>query len=146
MVSKRTPRSPFVARDVDQERLWRKQRLALAFRIFGRLGFDEGVAGHITARDPEFPDTFWVNPFGMSFNQIKVSDLIHVDHEGNLLHGKRPVNRAARRPRNGSRAPHRNVVGGPDATDGAARRGGSHMPRYQWSAVRRRPGLAMNAA
>ncbi|MFF9627315.1 class II aldolase/adducin family protein [Streptomyces griseosporeus] len=80
---------------VEEEREIRKQELAAAFRVFGKLGFSEGVAGHITARDPEFPDTFWVNPFGMSFNQIKVSDLIRVDHEGNLLHGKRPVNRAA---------------------------------------------------
>jgi ribulose-5-phosphate 4-epimerase/fuculose-1-phosphate aldolase len=80
---------------VEDERQVRKQELAAAFRVFGKLGFSEGVAGHITARDPEFPDTFWVNPFGMSFNLIKVSDLIRVDHEGNLLHGKRPVNRAA---------------------------------------------------
>ncbi|MEU3609357.1 class II aldolase/adducin family protein [Streptomyces sp. NPDC035033] len=80
---------------VEEEREIRKRELAAAFRVFGKLGFSEGVAGHITARDPEFPDTFWVNPFGMSFNQIKVSDLIRVDHEGNLLHGKRPVNRAA---------------------------------------------------
>lgn len=80
---------------VEEEREVRKQELAAAFRVFGKLGFSEGVAGHITARDPEFPDTFWVNPFGMSFHQIKVSDLVRVDHEGNLLHGKRPVNRAA---------------------------------------------------
>ena len=95
MVSKRTPRSPFVERDVDHERLWRKQRLALAFRIFGRLGFDEGVAGHITARDPGDPNLFWVNPFGMSFKQITVDDLIQVDHHGQVVDGNWPVNRAA---------------------------------------------------
>src|SRR2546430_11904248 len=71
--------------DVQQERLQRKQELAAAFRIFGRFGFSEGVAGHITARDPEFPDRFWVNPFGMNFRMIKVSDLICVDHEGNVV-------------------------------------------------------------
>ncbi|WP_435220604.1 class II aldolase/adducin family protein [Streptomyces sp. Tue6028] len=86
---------PPLGLSVDEEREVRKRELAAAFRVFGKLGFSEGVAGHITARDPEFPDTFWVNPFGMSFNQIKVSDLIRVDHEGNLLHGRRPVNRAA---------------------------------------------------
>lgn len=32
------------------EREYQKGRLALAFRIFGKLGFDEGVAGHITLR------------------------------------------------------------------------------------------------
>jgi ribulose-5-phosphate 4-epimerase/fuculose-1-phosphate aldolase len=81
--------------DVEQERLQRKQELAAAFRIFGRFGFSEGVAGHITARDPEFPDRFWVNPFGMNFRMIKVSDLICVDHEGNVVSGSQPVNKAA---------------------------------------------------
>jgi ribulose-5-phosphate 4-epimerase/fuculose-1-phosphate aldolase len=82
-------------RTVEVERLHRKQELAAAFRIFGRLGFSEGVAGHITARDPQYPDRFWVNPFGMSFSQIKVSDLILVDHEGTVVEGSRPVNQAA---------------------------------------------------
>ena len=49
---------------VEDERLHRKQRLAAAFRVFARYGFDEGVAGHITVRDPIEPDTFWVNPSG----------------------------------------------------------------------------------
>ena len=53
---------------VEEERLHRKQRLAASFRLFGRFGFDEGVAGHITARDPETLDHFWVNPFGMHFS------------------------------------------------------------------------------
>jgi len=77
-----------------EERLHRKQQLAGAFRIFGRLGFGEGVAGHITVRDPEDPDMFWVNPFGMSFRHIRVSDLIAVDHAGTVRHGNKPVNRA----------------------------------------------------
>ncbi|MEO6987932.1 MAG: class II aldolase/adducin family protein, partial [Aquihabitans sp.] len=77
------------------ERLWRKQRLALAFRIFGRLGFDEGVAGHITVRDPERTDCFWVNPFGLSFKLITVDDLILVNHAGEVVEGTWPVNQAA---------------------------------------------------
>ncbi|MEU4272899.1 class II aldolase/adducin family protein [Streptomyces sp. NPDC026092] len=80
---------------VEEERRYRKEQLAAGFRLFGRFGFSEGVAGHITVRDPENPDAFWVNPFGMSFSQIKASDLILVDHEGTVLSGNRPVNRAA---------------------------------------------------
>src|SRR5450432_3075329 len=67
---------------VEEERLHRKQRLAASFRLFSRFGFDEGVAGHITARDPEWHDHFWVNPFGMHFGQIRASDLILVNHHG----------------------------------------------------------------
>jgi ribulose-5-phosphate 4-epimerase/fuculose-1-phosphate aldolase len=80
---------------LDAERRHRKERLAGALRIFGRLGFSEGVAGHTTARDPELLDHFWVNPFGMNFRHIKASDLILVNHEGQVVEGNRPVNRAA---------------------------------------------------
>src|SRR5215212_6720885 len=80
---------------VEDERLHRKQKLAGALRIFGRFGFGEGVAGHITVRDPEFPDHFWVNPFGRSFRHMRVSDLILVNHQGDVVYGSEPVNRAA---------------------------------------------------
>ncbi len=88
------PRPPTFA-TVGEERLHRKQRLAAAFRLFSRYGFDEGVAGHITARDPERLDHFWVNPFGVHFGQIRVSDLILVNDRGEVVEGKYPVNGAA---------------------------------------------------
>jgi ribulose-5-phosphate 4-epimerase/fuculose-1-phosphate aldolase len=81
--------------EITQERRHRKERLAAAFRLFGRFGFDEGVAGHITARDPERLDHFWVNPFAMNFKQIRVSDLLLVNDDGEVVEGERPVNRAA---------------------------------------------------
>ncbi|WP_131742246.1 class II aldolase/adducin family protein [Actinomadura roseirufa] len=81
--------------DAGDERRHRKERLAAALRIFGRFGFEEGVAGHITARDPERPDHFWVNPFGVSFKHVRVSDLILVNHEGKVVEGRYPVNEAA---------------------------------------------------
>ena len=80
---------------VEEERAHRKAKLAGALRIFGRLGFGEGVAGHITVRDPEFPDLFWVNPFGYSFRHIKSSDLILLNHPGEVVYGDYHVNRAA---------------------------------------------------
>ncbi len=81
--------------NVEDERRDRKQRLAAGFRLFSKMGFDEGVAGHITARDPELSDHFWVNPFGMHFSQIRVSDLLLVNHHGEVVDGDRPVNQAA---------------------------------------------------
>jgi ribulose-5-phosphate 4-epimerase/fuculose-1-phosphate aldolase len=80
---------------VEEERAHRKAKLAGALRIFGKFGFGEGVAGHITVRDPEFPELFWVNPFGMSFRHIKSSDLILLDHDGNVVYGSSHVNTAA---------------------------------------------------
>lgn len=89
------PMQPPVFATPAEERLHRKQRLAATFRLFSKFGFDEGVAGHVTARDPEFTDTFWVNPFGVHFSQISVSNLIRVDHTGEVVEGRHPVNRAA---------------------------------------------------
>jgi ribulose-5-phosphate 4-epimerase/fuculose-1-phosphate aldolase len=80
---------------VEEERRHRKERLAAAFRLFARFGFDEGVAGHITVRDPEHHDYFWVNPFGVYFGHIRVSDLILVDDKGEVVEGNYPVNSAA---------------------------------------------------
>jgi len=87
-------------KDKYEERRYLKRRLALAFRIFGKNGFDEGVAGHITVRDPVDPSTFWVNSFGVPFSMINSSDLIHVNHEGKVIGGGRegkggPLNTAA---------------------------------------------------
>ncbi len=48
----KTP-SPPTFKTLEEERLHRKQRLASAFRLFAKFGFSEGVAGHITVRDPE---------------------------------------------------------------------------------------------
>jgi ribulose-5-phosphate 4-epimerase/fuculose-1-phosphate aldolase len=86
---------PPVFSSVDAERKYRKEQLAAGFRLFGKFGFSEGVAGHITVRDPEHPEYFWVNPFGMAFSKIKASDLILVDHQGDVIEGSRAVNRAA---------------------------------------------------
>ena len=84
-----------VFENVEDERKHRKERLAAAFRIFGRYGFSEGVAGHITARDPEETDCFWVNPFGMNFSHISVSDLLLVNHNGDVIEGNYAVNQCS---------------------------------------------------
>lgn len=73
--------------DKYEEREYLKGRLAAAYRIFAKYGFDEGVAGHITLRDPVDPSTFWVNPLGVAFGMIKKSDLIQVNHDGDVIDG-----------------------------------------------------------
>jgi ribulose-5-phosphate 4-epimerase/fuculose-1-phosphate aldolase len=78
-----------------EERQHRKDKLAAGFRLFGKFGFEEGVAGHITARDPERLDHFWVNPFGMSFSHISASDLLLVSSQGEVVEGTGSVNTAA---------------------------------------------------
>lgn len=80
---------------LEEERLYRKQHLAAAYRVFAERGFDEGVAGHISVRDPILTDHFWLNPLSRHFSQICVSDLILVNEEGEVVVGEEPVNAAA---------------------------------------------------
>jgi ribulose-5-phosphate 4-epimerase/fuculose-1-phosphate aldolase len=81
--------------NVEEERLHRKKMLTAGFRLFGKLGFDEGAAGHITVRDPEYLDHFWVNPFAVSFKQIKMSQLLLVNEKGDIVEGEGMLNKAA---------------------------------------------------
>ena len=85
-------RTPPVFESVDDERVHRLERLAAVCRLFGRAGFSEGLLGHVTVRDPADHDLLWANPMGVSFNRMRVSDLVQIDHDGNLRHGDRPVN------------------------------------------------------
>ncbi len=87
------PQPPIFTK-VGDERLHRKQRLAAVCRVFAKYGYEYGFAGHVTVRDPEYPDLFWTNPFAMDFGRVRVSDLLLVDHDGTVLEGKRAVNRA----------------------------------------------------
>ncbi|KAF2644103.1 arad-like aldolase/epimerase [Massarina eburnea CBS 473.64] len=80
---------------LEEERLYRKQHLAAAYRIFADRGFDEGVAGHISVRDPIWTDHFWLNPLSTHFSQIRVSDLILVNESGEVVQGTQPINAAA---------------------------------------------------
>jgi len=80
---------------LEEERLYRKQHLAAAFRVFADRGFDEGVAGHISVRDPILTDHFWLNPLSQHFSQICVSDLILVNEDGDVVEGDEPINAAA---------------------------------------------------
>lgn len=79
----------------DDERRDRKRRLAATLRLFGALGFGEGISGHVSVRDPEDPELFWVNPFGVSFTQVRVCDLICVDAGGRVVSGVHKVNPSA---------------------------------------------------
>lgn len=95
MASPPLPYAPPSFETVEEERQHRKVRLAAAFRLFGRFGFSEGIAGHITVRDPELADHFWVNPFGIDFSLMRVSDLLLVNHAGEIVEGDVAVNQAA---------------------------------------------------
>ncbi len=77
-----------------EEGMHRKQRLVAACRAFAQHGFDYGFAGHLTVRDPERPQLYWTNPMAVHFSQVRMSNLILVDHQGQVVEGNHAVNRA----------------------------------------------------
>ncbi|KAI9266467.1 class II aldolase/adducin N-terminal [Phascolomyces articulosus] len=78
-----------------EQRVHMKQKLAAGFRLMAYYGHDEGLAGHITFRDPEYPDLYWVNPLAKYFGHIKASDLILMDNQGKIVRGRTIINKAA---------------------------------------------------
>jgi ribulose-5-phosphate 4-epimerase/fuculose-1-phosphate aldolase len=81
--------------DADALRGRRKVRLATAYRVFGALGWGALGDGHISARDPERSDCFWLARYGVPFRQVTVDDLVLVGPNGEVLEGGGSINRAA---------------------------------------------------
>ncbi|KAF1940939.1 class II aldolase and Adducin domain-containing protein [Clathrospora elynae] len=69
--------------------------MVAATKWLAHLGFADGGSGHISLRDPVHSDTFWINPYGVHFALLTVSDMVHVDKDGNRLGGAdKPINTA----------------------------------------------------
>lgn len=75
------------ATEVIHDRDGVRSRLAAALRMFHELDFDEGAAGHLSARDPLDPELFWINPDGVPFELITAADLVLSDSGGNVVGG-----------------------------------------------------------
>lgn len=81
--------------NLDDHRDFLLEQMAGAFRVFARLGYCVGTAGHISVRDPGNRNHFWLNPLGRHFGTLKKSDMVLVDHNGDIIGGSRlPVNKA----------------------------------------------------
>jgi ribulose-5-phosphate 4-epimerase/fuculose-1-phosphate aldolase len=75
----------------------RKARVELAacYRVFDMLGWTEMIFNHITLRVPGPEPRFLINPFGLHYSEVKASNLVLIDLEGNILRDTGyPINRA----------------------------------------------------
>lgn len=83
------PRDVPVVRHDDpaQERLHRKRQTALSYRIFAGLGWGQTGDGHISARDPERTDSFWLLRYGVPFRDATIDDLVLVGPDGSVIDG-----------------------------------------------------------
>ncbi|MDT0444512.1 class II aldolase/adducin family protein [Streptomyces johnsoniae] len=70
----------------------RQTSLLRALRLLARLGMTEGIAGHITVRDPLLPDHYWVNPFVVDFTAVTASDLQLLGPTGEIVMGRGRLN------------------------------------------------------
>lgn len=70
--------------------------MAAVFRNWARVGYIEGISGHISVRDPEFPGCIWMNPIGKHFALMNASDMVCLEiATGKIVGGNkvRPVNK-----------------------------------------------------
>jgi ribulose-5-phosphate 4-epimerase/fuculose-1-phosphate aldolase len=68
----------------DQEWELRVQ-LAAAYRMVDHFGWSELIWTHNTVRVPGAEDHFLINPYGLRFDEVTASNLVKVDHEGNIV-------------------------------------------------------------
>ena len=82
--------------DLGLKRRWQLEHMAAVFRHWAREDYIEGMSGHITVRDPEIPNAFWINPLGAHFGLLEASDMMLVDFDGEVLgsNTSRPTNAA----------------------------------------------------
>ncbi|MDP7067333.1 MAG: class II aldolase/adducin family protein, partial [Acidimicrobiales bacterium] len=86
---------PNTSTDPDVVRRIRKREAALGYRIMASWGWGADGSGHITARDPEHSDCFWLLGYGVPFGEATVDDLVLVNESGDVVEGGREINPAA---------------------------------------------------
>ena len=59
--------------------------LAALYRLVALYGWDDLVFTHISARVPGEDNYFLLNPYGLLFEEIKASDLVKIDLDGNIV-------------------------------------------------------------
>lgn len=74
-------------RSIADERAHRKRICALGYRIFGAMRWGMLGDGHISARDPEFIDHFWLLDWGIPFSAATVGQLVLVGPGGEVKDG-----------------------------------------------------------
>ena len=58
--------------------------LAACYQLCAQFGWDDGIYTHISAAVPGEPGHYLINPFGFRFDEIRASNLVKVDRNGNI--------------------------------------------------------------
>ena len=69
--------------------------LAATDRVFDYMGWSEMIYNHISLKVPGEDGAFLINPYGLHFSEVKASNLVKIDIDGNKLDDNPyPVNKA----------------------------------------------------
>jgi len=60
----------------------RRVDLAACYRLVALFGWDDLIFTHVSARVPGPDHHFLINPYGMTFDEVRASDLVKVDPDG----------------------------------------------------------------
>ena len=59
--------------------------LAMMYRVLSKYRMTDLIYTHLTARVPDEPNTFLINPYGYMFDEITASSLVKLDMDGNVV-------------------------------------------------------------
>ena len=76
---------PSIREQVTAEQWAKRVDLAAAYRLVHLYGMDEMIANHISARVPGKDGVFYINPYGMLYEQMHASCFIELDLDGNVV-------------------------------------------------------------
>lgn len=62
-----------------------RAELAACYRLVAHFGMTDTIYNHISLRVPGFHDRFYINAFGLMYEEIRASNLVTVDVEGNVI-------------------------------------------------------------
>jgi len=82
-------------RATHEVRIARQLELALAYRLFASLRWGDLGDGHISARDPERSDCFWLLPAHIAFHKARAEDMVLVGPDGTVVSGDGDINQTA---------------------------------------------------
>jgi ribulose-5-phosphate 4-epimerase/fuculose-1-phosphate aldolase len=69
--------------------------LAAALRLAVKFGFNEAIANHFTIMLPGAGDRFLLHPYGLHWTEVRASDLMVCDFDGNIVEGEGVVDKTA---------------------------------------------------
>lgn len=76
---------PEVKKNCSEEEWKVRVNLAAAYRLMDMFGMSDMIANHISARVPGRHDQFFINAYGLLYEEITASNLIKIDQDGNII-------------------------------------------------------------